>query len=127
MSDSHLFEYSIVRYVPSVERGEAVNIGLAMMCKRRRWMRLEFHLDHERLEALRAPHTPAEIEAQLEGMKLVAAGNPSDGRLAAMEPEERFRWLTAVRSASIQTSRPHPGTCADLDATFKRLFSELVM
>ncbi|MDN5578168.1 MAG: DUF3037 domain-containing protein, partial [Chryseobacterium sp.] len=39
---------------------------------------------------------------------------------------ERFRWLTAVRSSVIQTSRPHPGKTKDLDATFNRLFEELV-
>lgn len=46
--------------------------------------------------------------------------------LSAPSPHERFRWLTAVRSACIQTSRPHPGHTADLDATFARLFDELV-
>lgn len=39
---------------------------------------------------------------------------------------ELIRWLTAVRSACIRTSRPHPGLTDDLDATFDRLFSELV-
>ncbi len=54
----------------------------------------------------------------------------ADGRsvspIAAFETHERFRWLTAVRSASIATSRPHPGLCTDLDNEFDRLFSELV-
>ena len=40
---------------------------------------------------------------------------------------ERFRWLTAVRSASIQTSRPHPGFSDDLDQTLEILFRELVL
>ncbi|MDE7145534.1 MAG: DUF3037 domain-containing protein, partial [Duncaniella sp.] len=40
---------------------------------------------------------------------------------------ERFRWLTAVRSASISTSRPHPGIPSDRDWTFDKLFSDLVL
>ena len=126
MSGDCLYEYSIVRYVPAVERGEAINVGLAMMCKRRRWLRLEFFIDEEKLSVMRAPHTAAEIHSQIEGMKRVAAGNSADGRLASMEAEERFRWLTAVRSACLQTSRPHPGMTDDPDATFTRLFNELV-
>ncbi|MDE6157580.1 MAG: DUF3037 domain-containing protein, partial [Muribaculaceae bacterium] len=43
-----------------------------------------------------------------------------------LEAHERFRWLTAVRSACITTSRPHPGVTDNLDRTFNRLFAELV-
>ncbi|CEJ70272.1 hypothetical protein BN1195_02577 [Chryseobacterium oranimense G311] len=43
-----------------------------------------------------------------------------------MDIPERFRWLTAVRSSSIQTSRPHPGKSKDLEKTFGKLFEELV-
>lgn len=32
-----------------------------------------------------------------------------------------------VKSACIQTSRPHPGKTADLDATFYRPLAELVL
>ncbi|WP_368337957.1 DUF3037 domain-containing protein, partial [Parabacteroides merdae] len=45
----------------------------------------------------------------------------------ALDVPERFRWLTAVRSASIQTSRPHPGFSDDLDQTLEILFRELVL
>ncbi len=39
---------------------------------------------------------------------------------------ERFRWLTAVRSSVLQTSRPHPGKSKNVDETFDCLFDELV-
>ena len=39
---------------------------------------------------------------------------------------DRFRWLTAVRSAVVQTSRPHPGKSKDLEKTFGKLFEELI-
>ena len=44
-----------------------------------------------------------------------------------MEIPERFRWLTAIRSSAIQTSRPHSGLCEDLEKTIQRLFEELVL
>ncbi|MDE5631495.1 MAG: DUF3037 domain-containing protein, partial [Muribaculaceae bacterium] len=30
--ERNLFEYAVVRFVPSIERGEFVNVGLVMMC-----------------------------------------------------------------------------------------------
>jgi len=44
-----------------------------------------------------------------------------------MEADEKFRWITAVKSSSIQSSRPHPGFSTDLNATFDKLYKELVL
>ncbi len=57
---------------------------------------------------------------------LIGEGRSEGGSIALLEAEERFRWLTAVKSACVQTSRPHPGITDNLDATFARLMEELV-
>ncbi|MDE6525557.1 MAG: DUF3037 domain-containing protein, partial [Paramuribaculum sp.] len=36
MHEKSVYEYAVVRIVPRVEREEFVNVGLLMMCKRRR-------------------------------------------------------------------------------------------
>lgn len=120
----HLYEYATVRYVPCVEREEFVNVGLVMMCKRRRWLRAEIRLDRARIAALFPAADLDLLESQLRSFLLVAEGKAP--YTAVLEPHERFRWLTAVRSASITTSRPHPGLSSDLDSTFARLLAELV-
>lgn len=51
MSGSNLYEYALVRYLPDRERGEFVNIGLVMMCKRRRWIRMATSIVPSRLLA----------------------------------------------------------------------------
>ncbi len=127
MEDTNLYEYAVIRYVPRVEREEFVNVGLVMMCKRRRWMRAAIHLPLGRLAAYDCGHTPAELEHQLSVFTALSVGDKDAGPLAQLPVEERFRWLTAVKSACIQTSRPHPGKTADLDATFTRLLTELVL
>lgn len=127
MSEKHLYEYAVIRYVPRVEREEFVNIGLIMMCKRRRWLKVALNFDIRRIEAMRPSHTLEQIECQCSTFTALADGNPAAGQLAGQPVEERFRWLTAVKSACIQTSRPHPGLTGDLDATFKRLLEELVL
>ena len=54
-------------------------------------------------------------------------GYPPEYAIAGLDIPERFRWLTAVRSTMIQTSRPHPGFLVDPEVTFERLFEELVL
>lgn len=126
MHDENLYEYATLRYVPRIEREEFINVGLVMMCKRRRWMRLRVHIDAKRMEAFAGYLACDRIESQLDAFRAIAEGRRQAGPIAECPVEERFRWITAVKSACIQTSRPHPGLTDDLDATFDRLFAELV-
>ena len=124
---SYIYEYALIRYIPSVERGEFINVGLVMMCKRLKRVRVKTHIDRRRLEAFRCPHSIEEIERQLEAFSLICDADASGRQLSSLPAEERFRWLTAVRSACIRTSRPHPGVTLDFDNTFNRLFTDLVL
>ncbi len=128
MQEKHLYEYAVVRYVPRVEREEFVNVGLIMMCKRRRWLRVTLAPEWSRIDAIAAgPVDRDDVSRQLSAFDIIGNARDRANPIAALEAEERFRWLTAVRSACIQTSRPHPGICDDLDATFDRILAELVL
>ncbi len=127
MQEMNLYEYAVIRYVPRIERAEFINVGLAMMCKRRRWLRLALHVDPVRLAAFAGHIDTDTLHRQLSAFERVAAGNHDAGPIAEYPVEERFRWLTAEKSACLQSSRPHPGLCHDLDSTFTRLFNELVL
>lgn len=122
--EENLFEYAVVRYCPDAEREEFLNVGLVMMCKRRRWLKCGIRLERNRLLAI-WPETDLQLlESQLAGFQATAEGR--GGVLGSLEAHERFRWLTAVRSACIRTSRPHAGLSVDLDADFDRLLDRLV-
>lgn len=125
----NLYEYAVVRFVPKVEREEFINVGLIMMCKRRRWIRTAIVADFARVKAFAPALAISEnmLRKHLDAFESMASGHVSAGGMSCWPVEERFRWLTAVRSACIQTSRPHPGMSADLDADFDRLFAELVL
>lgn len=126
MQEQNRYEYAVLRYVPRVEREEFVNVGLAMMCKRRRWIKVAVILPERKLCAM-CPDTDCEALArQLQAFVDIAEGKRSAGPVAQYPVEERFRWISAVKSSVIQTSRPHPGLCDDLESTFSRLFAELV-
>lgn len=126
MQEDKLYEYAVVRLVPKVEREEFFNIGLVMFSKKERYIRAAFHLCPEKFRLMYNTLDFDEVQQNLLNFQKIAAGENDGGPIAKLEIPERFRWLTAVRSAVIQTSRPHPGKTADLDATFDRLFEELV-
>ena len=127
MQGKHLYDYAVIRVVPRVEREEFINAGLIMFCKHEGWLRVQWAVDERKL-ALCAPEFDLEcLYTNLRSFEHICAGRAEGGPIAALEIPERFRWLTAVRSTTIQTSRPHAGFADDLDATFDRLFRELVL
>lgn len=126
MQEKDLYEYAVIRYVPDIEREEFCNVGLLMMCKRRRWLGVRIQVQPERLAALRVPHSIDDINRQLGTFSATAQGLKQAGTIGQLPVEERFRWLTAVKSSCLQTSRPHPGMTADLEGTFDGLFDRLV-
>lgn len=127
MQELNRYEYAVVRFVPRVEREEFLNVGLAMMCKRRRWIRVCICLPEEKMHVIAPETNLRSIASQLQSFVDIAEGKLSAGPIAQYPVEERFRWISAVKSSVIQTSRPHPGLCVDLEKTFDRLFEELVL
>lgn len=101
--DNLLYEYAVIRYVPRVEREEFINVGLLMMCKRRRWLRCAIHLDSERLRAFDPRVNLERLRYQLQLFE--RTGVP----FLHSPVEERYRWLVAAKSACLQTSPSHPG------------------
>ena len=126
MQEAKIYEYAVIRLVPKVEREEFFNIGLVMFSKKEKYIRMEFHLCPKKFELMHSKLDYEDVQKNLENFKHVAKGGKAGGEIGALDIPERFRWLTAVRSSVVQTSRPHPGKTKDLDATFDRLFEELV-
>lgn len=127
MQDSHLYEYAVIRVVPRVEREEFLNIGIILFCKKAKFIKVLFHINKARIQALSDDFDIGQLEFNLTSLEKIANGVKDGGLIAEMDIPSRFRWLTAIRSSAIQTSRPHPGLCADLEKTIKRLFEELVL
>ncbi len=126
MQPKHQYEYAIVRVVPVVEREEFVNAGVILFCKKEKFIRMKYHLSQDKILILKPDADMEEILKNLEAFRIIADGEKGGGPIASMEPAERFRWLSAVRSASLQTSRPHTGLSNDLEKTFNALFDEMV-
>ena len=120
------FAYAILRVVPRVERGEQLNAGVVLFCRRRRFLAAKVDLDEARLAALAPDLDPAQVRAHLEALARIAAGDPAGGAVAKLDASERFGWLVAPSSTIIQPSPVHTGLCDDPEEMLDRLFSELV-
>jgi len=127
MHNKYLYEYSIIRVLPAVEREEFMNVGVILFCKKEQFIRMHYLVNEEKLCLFSDKLDIPQICANLESFKKIAMGVPDGGPVALLDVASRFRWLTAVRSSVIQTSRPHPGICEDLEKTAQRLFDELVL
>ena len=120
------FSYAVMRIVPDIEREEFVNAGLILFSPERRYLVARTFLDEGALEALRPGCDTDAIRDQLRFVEAVAAGEPSDGPLAAMSQSERFHWLTTPRSTLVQPGPLHAGTTEDPAETFEHVFEVMV-
>ena len=127
MHGKHLYEYAVIRVVPVLEREEFVNAGIIVFSKRTGYLQVRMAMDASKLAAFRSDLDLEQVQGNLDSFIRIAHGAPDGGPIAHLDPAERFRWLTAVRSTAVQTSRPHSGLCGDLDATTEQLFHELVL
>lgn len=127
MPEKHLYEYAVIRVVPKVEREEFCNVGIVLFCKRQKYLRVLFQLDEQKLRMLCNEIDIPQLQQNLDSFEKICQGDKQGGPIAKLDVPSRFRWLTAVRSSVIQTSRPHPGMSYDLDQTLNRLFKELVL
>ena len=131
--DDLLYEYAVIRYVPRVEREEFLNIGLVMLNKRNKWMKGMVIADEERIKAL---FPEADTECLRRQSRIFEREDVPSPDLPV---EEKYRWLSSVKSACLQVSPSHPGvmvrrsddenTSTDvlMEREFQRLFSILVL
>lgn len=127
MQEKHLYEYAVIRIVPRVEREEFINTGIIIFCKRLKFIKMLYIIDEDKLNTLSPGLDIEQVRLNLESFKKIAAGDKNGGPIAQLEVPERFRWLTAVRSSVIQTSRPHPGFSYNPEETVKSLLEEFVL
>jgi hypothetical protein len=124
--DPQPFAYAVLRVVPRVERGERLNVAVALFCRQHDFLDLRTRLHLDRLAAFAPDLDPAPVQSRLDALRLVVGGDPAGGALAALEPSERFGWLVAPSSTIIQPSEVHTGMTTDPRATLDRLFDALV-
>jgi hypothetical protein len=119
---SEVFEYALIRVVPRIDRGELINVGVVVYSKSFKFLKTKVELNERRLKALDPGADTETITAALRAFTRGCA----EGPLAEQTLGERFRWLTAPRSAIVQPGPVHAGVTDDPAADLDRLFTTLV-
>ena len=120
------YDYAVVRVVPRVERGEFVNAGIILSCASANFLQARIDLDDALLQAMAPGLDVAPIRAALDAIPRICEGGAAAGDLGRLSVRERFHWLVAPRSTSVQTSPVHTGRCDDLPATLDALMRRMV-
>ena len=120
------YDYAVIRVVPRVERAEFVNVGVIVACQEQDLLEARIEVDEARLRALDPDIDLATVRRHLDAIAAICSGGASAGALGRLSRRERFDWLTAPRSALIQTSPVHSGRCGDAQATLDHLLNTMV-
>ncbi len=119
------YEYTLIRVVPRVERDEFMNVGVVLFCRERRFLESRIQVNMQRL-AFVAPDLDLEtLRMQLDHIPIICAGGRAAGPIGELPAPERFRWLSAPRSAVIQPSEVHMGLCDHPAAALERLAAQI--
>jgi hypothetical protein len=120
------FSYAVYRVVPSVERGERMNVGVVVFSRPLGFLAARTGLDEQRLAALWPDLDAATIRPHLTAIERVAAGDPDAGPIAQLDETARFHWLVSPSSTIIQPSAVHTGLCAEPATQLDKLYESLI-
>ena len=127
MPEKILYEYAILRLVPKVEREEFINIGVILFSKKENYLQVKYFINDRRINSFCHELDLDFIDSNLNALSKIAEGLHTESAISEFDVAERFRWLTAVRSSVIQSSRPHPGKTNNLEKTLDKLFKDHVL
>jgi hypothetical protein len=124
--DHYPYDYAVFRVVPRVDREEFVNVGVIVSCPARDFLEARVALDEQRLAALDSELDIESIRAHLATIPIICAGGQQAGAIGQLSQRERFHWLVAPRSTTIQTSPVHTGSCKDPTEVLEHLLDTMV-
>ena len=126
MSAEYTYDYAILRVVPRVDRGEAVNVGVILSCPELQFLEARIDLDETRLLTLDPTVDLPTVRETLNAIAAVCRGDGETGPLGEMPQRNRFHFLVAPRSTIVQPSPTHTGRTSDPAATLDALMLKLV-
>jgi hypothetical protein len=118
------YDYAIIRVVPRVHVCAFTNIGVVLHARQAGVLDARIGFDATEI-ASRCPGIDTTLLSRyVDAYLSVVRGGPDAAPIGLLPPSERFHWLTAPRSAVLQTSEVHPGKARDLVVEIDRLFRE---
>ena len=126
MAADFTYDYSVVRVVPRVDRGEQVNVGVILSCVDLDFLDARIEVNEAVIVALDPTIDLEAIRANLAMIPRVCRGGQEAGPIGELPARGRFRWLVSPRSTIIQPSPVHTGRTMDPAACLEKLMDRLV-
>ena len=120
------YDYSIVRIVPRVDRGEQINVGVILSVTDSEFLDARIELDEELLRTIDPAVDVAAVRSQLDLIPVICRGGAAAGPIGQLPARGRFRWLVSPRSTMVQPSPVHTGRTQDPAACLERLMDRVV-
>jgi hypothetical protein len=120
------YDYSIVRVVPRVDRGEQVNVGIILSVADSEFLEARIELDEGLIRTIDPAVDVAAVRAQLDLILTICRGGPEAGPIGQLPARGRFRWLVSPRSTMVQPSAVHTGRTSDPAGCLERLMDRVV-
>lgn len=127
MQGKHVYEYSVIRLVPRVEREEFINIGVLLYCKHEDYLKIKFLLKEEKILAIYSNVDLELVQNYIAEIKKAVDNDCDTEFLKALDVPSKFRWLSAKKSTMIQYSPIHVGMSDDLDKALEDLMKMMVV
>jgi hypothetical protein len=120
------YDYSVIRVVPRVDRGEQINVGVVLSCPDTEFLDARIELDESVLLALDPDVDLAAVRTNLDAIRAICRGGREAGPIGLLSARGRFRWLVSPRSTIVQPSPVHTGKTSDPAACLERLMDRVV-
>ena len=120
------YDYSIVRIVPRIDRGEQINVGVILSCADTDFLEARIEIDEAVLRAIDPGIDLDAVRTNLAVIPAVCRGGPEAGPIGLLPARGRFRWLVSPRSTIVQPSPVHTGRTTDPAACLERLMDRIV-
>jgi hypothetical protein len=124
--DHNPYDYAVIRIVPRVEREEFLNVGVIVSCPAKEFLEARIEFNEDRVLAFDPRVDVQAIKTHLATIPAICAGGVDAGPIGRLPQRNRFQWLTAPRSTTIQTSPVHTGWCKDPNEVLEHLLKTMV-
>ena len=118
------FDWAVLRLVPRVHREEFCNVGILLHVPTERLLLLRILTEKELHSRLDGWAVQGRAIEHLAAIRKICSGAENGGPIAKLSSSERFHWLTAPRSAVVQTSTVRIGLTRNPERTLEGLFNE---
>lgn len=118
--------YSILQFVPDLERSEGANIGVVLFCPERHFLKAQTATGNDRIRRFFGPEQDVELDLDRVNAFKATFEERVAAEAARIHTADQFQQFIDTRANQLLLSQPRPIKVFDPDAELARLFETLV-